>query len=56
MVATWDSDKELRQYSMNAEAARETKPMSLRTMHGFPVKRRPLMRELSDASQVEIDK
>ena len=56
MVATWNSDKELRQYSIDAEAARETKSMSLRTIHGFPIKRRPQMREISDTSEVKIDK
>ncbi|KAF6238650.1 hypothetical protein HO173_003156 [Letharia columbiana] len=54
MVAAWSSGKELRQYSMDA-AICESKPMSLRTMHGFPTKRRPQLREVSDASQVEVD-
>ncbi|KAF6238733.1 hypothetical protein HO173_003239 [Letharia columbiana] len=55
MVPAWSSGKELRQYSMDA-AICESKPMSLRTMHGFPTKRRPQLREMSDASQVEVDK
>lgn len=54
MVAAWSSDKELRQYSMDA-AICESKPMSLRTMHGFPTKRRPQLREMSDVSQAEVD-
>ena len=55
MVAAWSSDKELRQYSMDA-AICESKPMSLRTLHGFSTKRRPQLREISNASQAEVDK
>lgn len=49
------SEKKLQQYNMDQEAATMDKPITLRTVHGFPVKQRPRLRELSNASQREID-
>ena len=39
---------------MEEEAMRASKPISLRTMHGFLAKRRPQLRDLSKANEADI--
>jgi hypothetical protein len=46
---------ELRRISLDATAPKASKPMSLRSMHGFPTERRPQQRELATIDQATID-
>ena len=55
MVAAQSTSKEMRQYNIDAMQPQANKPLSLRTMHGFPVERRPQLRELSKVGKAEID-
>ena len=49
------SDKEVRQCNLDA-ASQPSKPMSLRTLHGFPTRRRPQLRALDmETDQEQID-
>ncbi len=54
MVAAQSSVEELRQHSI--DRAEPSKPISLRTMYGFPVQRRPKHRELSTDDQGLVDR
>ena len=54
MVTAQSTGKEMRQYNIDAMQPQANKPLSLKTMHGFPVERRPQLRELSKAGKAEI--
>lgn len=55
MVAAHSTSEEIRRYNLDSTQPQASKPLSLRTMYGFPVERRPQRRDLSNADRAEID-